>query len=97
LSSSTTSTQSLFVPDAEHPKTLNLGLDTNGNIFGGFAPVPWESHEAGKYFKGDPSLTNFLLTLPIPNPIACRTAQLKSEKRVWAIHWNSGWGWIFVP
>jgi hypothetical protein len=35
-----------------HANTLNVILDTKGNIFGGFTPVKWESREYdGEYWK----------------------------------------------
>jgi hypothetical protein len=43
-------------------------LDTDGNIFGGFTPVEWESRysDCG---KADPSLKSFLFTLKSPDNI----------------------------
>jgi hypothetical protein len=40
--------------------TLTLIQDTDGNIFGGFTPVAWESPVEWKR-KADPSLKSFLL------------------------------------
>jgi archaellum component FlaC len=36
-----------------HPNTLTVILDTDGNIFGGYTPVKWESPKKQKY-KADP-------------------------------------------
>jgi hypothetical protein len=40
-----------------HANTLTVILDTNGNIFGGFTPVEWESYAR---YKADRSLKSFL-------------------------------------
>jgi hypothetical protein len=40
-------------------------LETEGNIFGDFTPVKWESPRNGK-FKADDSLKSFLFTLKNP-------------------------------
>jgi hypothetical protein len=42
-----------------HANTLTLILDTGGNVFGGFAPLQWESPPKGKW-KCDNSLKSFL-------------------------------------
>jgi hypothetical protein len=42
-------------------KTLTLIADTNGNLFGGFRAVEWDSDASGKY-KGDDSLRMRLFT-----------------------------------
>jgi hypothetical protein len=76
-----------------HPKTLTVILDTNGNIFGGFTPVEWESREwngkGGKEdscYKADPSLESFLFTLKNPHKFPARRFRLKAEKKDMAIY-----------
>jgi hypothetical protein len=70
--------------------TLTLILDTDGNVFGGFTPVEWES-SGGKY-KGDDSLRSFLFTLRNPHGVPPRTFALKAEKKQNAIYCNSAYG-----
>jgi hypothetical protein len=60
-----------------HAPTLTLIQDTEGNIFGGFTPVQWESGTHDKRAsqrlwksnccKADPSLKSFLFTLKNPH------------------------------
>jgi hypothetical protein len=66
-------------------------LDTNGNIFGGFTPVEWESPATWKY-KVDPSLKSFLFTLKNPHNVPARRFALKAEKKDEAIRCYSNWG-----
>jgi hypothetical protein len=71
-------------------------LDTEGNIFGGFTPVKWESRATGPYGKADPSLTSFLFTLKNPHNISARRFALKAEKKDEAICCDSDYGpWFF--
>jgi hypothetical protein len=53
-----------------HANTLTVILDTNGNIFGGFTPVEWESRERSPQDKGDDSRKSFLFTLKNPHNVA---------------------------
>jgi hypothetical protein len=78
----------------KHPNTLTVILDTDGNIFGGFTPVKWESPTFGKY-KGDPSLKSFLFTLKNPHNVPARTIALKAEAQHAAIECNGLWGPCF--
>jgi hypothetical protein len=77
-----------------HPNTLTVILDTNGNIFGGFTPMKWESDNWG-IRKGDPSLKGFLFTLTNPHKVPLRRFVLKAEKKEYAIRCDSRWGPIF--
>jgi hypothetical protein len=52
-----------------HTRTLTVILDTEGNIFGGFTPVEWDSRSG---YKADDSLTSFLFTLKNPHNIPAR-------------------------
>jgi hypothetical protein len=65
-----------------HANTLTLILDTNGNVFGGFTPVEWDS--SGKW-KGDDSLRSFLFTLRSPHGVPPRKFALKKDKKEKAI------------
>jgi hypothetical protein len=71
-------------------------LDTEGNIFGGFTPVEWESRVwNGKRdweWKADDSQKSFLFTLKNPENIPARRFALKAEKKHRAIHCDSKWG-----
>jgi hypothetical protein len=65
-----------------HANTLTLILDTDGNVFGGFTPVEWDSRS---YEKGDDSLRSFLFTLRNPHGVPPRKFALKEEKKGSAI------------
>jgi hypothetical protein len=66
-------------------------LDTDGNIFGGFTPVEWESTEWDIY-EADLSLKSFLFTLKNPHNVPARRFALKAEKKDEAICCISSWG-----
>jgi hypothetical protein len=83
----------------EHANTLTVILDTDGNIFGGFTPVKWESRRwNGKTGRennartADPSLKSFLFTLKNPHNVPARRFALKTENGDIAIFCGSGWG-----
>jgi hypothetical protein len=85
-----------------HANTLTVILDTDGNVFGGFAPVEWESREwngksgtENNCWKAEASLTNFLFTLTNPHNFPARGFALKAETKEWAISCYSGRGPIF--
>jgi uncharacterized coiled-coil protein SlyX len=71
--------------------TLTLIQDTEGNIFGGFTPVEWESREW--YWKADPSLKSFVFTLKNPHNLAARKFALTSPTK--AIYCDPGRGPCF--
>jgi hypothetical protein len=68
--------------------TLTLIADTDGNIFGGFTPVKWDSNS---YNKGDDSLQSFLFTLRNPHGVLPRKFALRAEKKQHAIYCNSAY------
>jgi hypothetical protein len=72
--------------------TLTLILDTNGNIFGGFTPVKWDSTGSSKC---DDSQRSFLFTVKNQHSIAARKFALKSDKKQSAIYCISSYGPIF--
>jgi hypothetical protein len=72
-----------------HANTLTVILDTEGNVFGGFTPVEWESVWKN---KGDNSLKSFVFTLTNPHNIPARRFALKAETKKWAIYCYSGQG-----
>jgi hypothetical protein len=67
-----------------HGNTLSVILDTNGNVFGGFTPVEWESPKPG-CSKADDSLRSFLFTLRNSHNIPARRFALKAEEKSQAI------------
>jgi hypothetical protein len=76
-----------------HANTLMLILDTNGNVFGGFTTVEWDStHPSGKC---DDSLKSFLFTLKNPHNVPARRFVLKAEQKQYTIRGNSKYGPIF--
>jgi hypothetical protein len=77
-----------------HASTLTVILDTEGNIFGEFTPVEWESPWFGKE-KADDSLKSFLFTLKKPHNIAPRTFPLIPANKQRAIFCDSEWGPCF--
>jgi hypothetical protein len=84
-----------------HANTLVVILDTDGNIFGGYTPVEWESRapnsnwDNSNCFKADPSLKSFLFTLKNPHNFPARRFALKAEKKDEAIFCNSSCGPYF--
>jgi hypothetical protein len=64
-----------------HAPTLTLIQGTDGNIFGGFTSVNWESRTKPPHFKVDPSLKNFVLALKNPHNFPARKFALKAEKK----------------
>jgi hypothetical protein len=68
-------------------------LDTDGNIFGGFTPVEWESPaftpESDGKRKEDPSLKSFLFTLKNPHNVSARRFALKAENNYMTIYCDS--------
>jgi hypothetical protein len=74
-----------------HANTLTVILDTNGNIFGGFTPLEWESRRPNSWndfsncTKADDSLKSFLFTLKNPHNIPARRFALNAEEKHRAI------------
>jgi hypothetical protein len=75
-----------------HSNTLIVILDTNGNIFGGFTPVEWDSRGD---IKADDSLKSFLFTLKNPRNIQPKRFVLKAEEKRRAIFCDYKWGPYF--
>jgi hypothetical protein len=77
-------------------------LDTEGNIFGGFTPLKWESRgwngktvKEDSLKKADNSQKSFLFTLKNPHNIPERRFALKAEEKHQAIWCQSGCGPCF--
>jgi hypothetical protein len=66
-----------------HKNTVTVILDTEGNIFGGFTPVEWESGEP--HYKADNTQKSFLFTVKNPHNIPRRRFMLKEDKKSRAI------------
>jgi hypothetical protein len=64
--------------------TLTLIADIDGNVFGGFTPVKWESHSGKR--KGDDSGRSFLFTLRNPHGVPPRKFALTAERKQSAIN-----------
>jgi hypothetical protein len=80
-----------------HANTLTVILDTQGNVFGGFTPVEWESRKPNSQshsssLKADGSQKSFVFTLKNPHNVPARRFALKAEKKQSAIYCGSGWG-----
>jgi hypothetical protein len=73
--------------------TLTAILDTDGNIFGGFTPLEWESKSR---WKPDDSQRSFLFTLKNPHSIPARKFALKTRRNYQAISCTPKWGPHFV-
>jgi hypothetical protein len=76
-----------------HANTLTVILDTEGNVFGGFTPVEWES--GNWHYKADDSQKSFLFTLKNPHNIPARRFALKAEMKHGAIYCDSARGPCF--
>jgi hypothetical protein len=65
-----------------HANTLTLISDTDGNIFGGFTPLPWECDSK---CKCDDSLQSFVFTLKNPHNVPPRKSSLKAACKRFAM------------
>jgi hypothetical protein len=65
-----------------HKNTLVLIEDSDGNVFGGFSPVPADS-ETG--CRADEALESFVFTVKNPHKVPPRTFGLRREKADYAI------------
>jgi hypothetical protein len=72
-----------------HANTLTVILDTEGNIFGGFTPLEWDSEIC---LKGDDTETTFIFTLKNPHKIPSRKFTSKTEAKHEAISCSPIWG-----
>jgi hypothetical protein len=75
-----------------HPNTMTVILDTNGNTFGGFTPVRWESPPIRGMSKVDKSLKSFLFTLKNPYNVPAQRFALKAKQKDFAIFCNAECG-----
>jgi hypothetical protein len=82
-----------------HANTLTVIEDTNGNVFGGFTPVKWESRvqdwwlfSPSNCYKADRRLESFLFTLKNPHELPPRKFRLRDERSHMAIKCDCTWG-----
>jgi hypothetical protein len=82
-----------------HANTLTLILDTEGNIFGGFTPIKWESRVWNKKWgdednswKADGNQKSFLFTVKNPHKFPARRFALKETRKRMAIRCRSDRG-----
>jgi hypothetical protein len=68
-----------------HGNTLMVIQDVEGNVFGGYTPVPWESPK-GHCHKTDESAKSFLFTLKNPHDVPAQKFPLKEEEKRRAIN-----------
>jgi hypothetical protein len=71
-----------------HTNTLTVIFDTEGNIFGGFTPVEWDSRF---HYGRDDSLKSFVFTLKNPHNIPARKFVLNAKKSNQAIYCIRGY------
>jgi hypothetical protein len=67
-------------------------LDIDGNVFGGFTPLQWNSWGG---YKCDDSLKTFLFTLKNPHNTPARKFALKAGMKKYAIDRDSSYGQHF--
>jgi hypothetical protein len=72
-----------------HGNTLTVIQDTNGNIFGAFSPLPWESECKTKQ---DRTLSSFLFTVRNPHGVPPMKFPLMPDKSRYAIFCYAGYG-----
>jgi hypothetical protein len=75
-----------------YPNTLTVVQDTEGNIFGGFTPLEWESECKTKC---DESLESFLFTIKNGYGIPPTLFPIKDERKDFAIYCYEGYGPAF--
>jgi hypothetical protein len=68
-----------------HKNTLMIIEDVDGNVFGGYTPVEWESPK-GHCHKSDDSETSFLFTLKNPHGVPAQKFPLKADEKRRAIN-----------
>jgi hypothetical protein len=73
-----------------HRNTVTIILTTNGSIFGGFTPCPWDSTDGQ---KADPQRESFLFTIKNPHGIEARKFPLVKKRN--AILSHQGYGPVF--
>jgi hypothetical protein len=66
-----------------HANTPTVMLDMDGNVFGGFTPIQWES---GWKYKWDDILKNCPFMLKNPHTILARKFVLMAEKKQYAFY-----------
>jgi hypothetical protein len=75
-----------------HANTLTLIRDLNGNVFGGFTPVPWQTGTADGQAITDESQKSFLFTLRNPHNLGPRKFGMQTGLEDHAIICNPSQG-----
>lgn len=78
-----------------HGNTLTLILDTQGNVFGGFTPLEWETPRRARGYNGwkaDDGMKSFLFTLRNPHNLAPRKFGLRPDGKERAYFCDAEWG-----
>lgn len=85
-----------------HGHTLTVIQDTDGNVFGGFTPIKWESRvwnqqmwEKNNCPKGDSSRRTFLFTILNPFGVPPRRFVLREGWEKYAIYCDGAQGPVF--
>jgi hypothetical protein len=73
-----------------HANTLTIVQDSEGNIFGGFTPLVWDS--ADRLSKRDDSMKSFLFSVRNPHGVAPRKFPLKDDRKRSAVYGDSRTG-----
>jgi hypothetical protein len=74
------------------PNTLTIVEDMDGNLFGGFTPITWESECRTKC---DESCTSFLFTIKNPHGVPPTIFCLREAKKDFAVFCYEGYGPTF--
>jgi hypothetical protein len=82
-----------------HVNTVTVILNTEGDIFGGFTPVPWDSRDfsySEEHCQGNDSLKTCLFTLKNTFSVPPRKLLLKEDMKSQAINCNRNLGQVLV-
>lgn len=75
-----------------HERTITVVRTKDGNIFGGFTPIPWNSHAQ---YQTDDECQSFLFTIKNPHNHPPTKFPIRPENRRHAILGYRGWGPVF--
>jgi hypothetical protein len=88
-----------------HANTLTIVRDTNGNIFGGFTPVQWESRvwngkdrlfgNRTNCLAADESLRSYVFTIVNPSHVPPEKFPLRATQAKFALYFDAQWGPTF--
>jgi hypothetical protein len=72
--------------------TLTVILDADGNIFGGFMPLPWKSSRTDASKNDGRNWKSFVFTLQNPHNITARTFEVRTDENHLAIDYTWKYG-----